>query len=700
MEDKILELLQHCSLTAESLEERLKISKQELGILLKELTTKKLIFMNSHNKYELITKEHIIGKIESNSMGEKFIRHKRNKIYITTEKLHTALKNDLVVIEMYDNNFGNVVGIIERKNKRLVCEVQRKKDELILMPFNIGCAVSLLLNDKCILKKFVEGDRVIVTLENKIDDENNILVKEVTKIGHKNDPKSDEIAIAISKDFEIDFSDEAIKEALNTPDEVRESDRIGRTDFTNENIFTIDSIHTKDMDDAVNIKKLYNGNYLLGVHIADVDHYVKPGMAMYNEAKKRGTSVYLGDTVIPMIPHKLSNGICSLNENVDRLTISVIMEVNEKGKVVNYKIMESVINSKKKMTYEDLNKLFNNEDIDESYETFIEDLQSMRELSDILSKSKNKRGYLNFETNEIKVDSNEQERPIEFKVREDGEAEKIIANFMILANEVIATHFYWLDVPFVYRVHNIPNEDKLETTVELIESLGHRLFQIKNSYGQKAIQNILNSYKGTPEYSIISSLLLRNMAKAQYSTKNIGHFALATDYYCHFTSPIRRFPDLTIHRLLKIFNKDYSMNNLENLQNELDEIAIHSSYKERQADDAEKDYLKLKMAKYMENYIGQEFEGTIVDIDHDNVFIKLENHIKGIVAYTEEFSDTFYVDSYNKELRCVYSKAKYKLGTHLIIKVNSVNLALKEVYFDIVSLQKDKKLVRQLENKK
>jgi len=698
MEKKVLELLNHQSLTSLSLKERLKISDQELQIILDNLIQKKLIFFNSHNKYSLIRNNHIIGRIEINSMKEKFIRNGKKKIIILPEKLHTALKNDLVVIEEYSNNYGNVVGIIERKNNRLVCEVQKKNGKYILMPFNISCELSLVITERKILKDFIEGDRLIVTLDNLVDDTNNIYVKNVTRIGHKNDPKSDEIAIAISKDFDLEFSNETIKESLEIPDEVLPKDKIGRLDLTDDTIFTIDSIHTKDMDDAISIKKLYNGNYLLGVHIADVAYYVKPGMSMYEEAKDRGTSLYLGDTVIPMIPHKLSNGICSLNENVERLTKTVLMEITPKGKVDNYKIVDSVIKSKKKMTYEDLNNLFNGENVDESYYEFINDLELMRELNTILNNARIKRGNLEFESTEIKVDNDECEKPLEFSLRSDGEAENLISNFMILANEVVATHFYWLGIPFVYRVHNLPNEEKLEATIEIIKKLGNKLIKIQNSYGQKAIQSILEKYKGTPEYSIISNLLLRNMAKAQYSTKNIGHYALAIDYYCHFTSPIRRFPDLTIHNLLNMFNKDYSMNNLENLEYELEEICIHSSYKERQADDAEKDYLKLKMAKYMEDYIGEYFEATLIDIDHEIIYVKLDNHIKGIIAFTQEFDDAFYIDSNNKELKCRYSKTKAKLGSRIIVKVNSVNIPKKEVYFDIVELHKSLELTRKKEN--
>lgn len=697
MDEKILELLTHQSYSAESLQERLHISKVELLCLIEDLQKRHLIYLNYLNKYEKVQHGQIIAPLWSDSKGKKYIRYHHDKIFIRPENLHTAFKNDIVVVEVYENNQGIVKGIIERKNNRLVCEVIKKNNKLHLIPFNVGCEISITISDKDVLKDFVEGDRVIVELENTVDDTNSILVHKATRIGHKNDPKSDELAIAISKDFDIDFSKDSIKETIDIPDEVRPEDKIGRTDLTSEIIFTIDSVHTKDMDDAISIRKLYNGNYLLGVHIADVSYYVKPGSALFKDAEKRATSLYLGDTVIPMIPHKLSNGICSLNEGVDRLTKTCFMEIDPHGKVKNYKIVDSVIKSKKKMTYEELNQLFKGEEVDASYAPFIPDLELMRELSNILTTAKQKRGNLDFESNDLKVENNDDEQPIEFISRSNEEAESIIENFMIMANETVATYFYWQDLPFIYRVHNLPDEIKLENTIELIQTIGPKMIKLQNAYGQKAIQGILKKYKGTPEYSIISNLLLRNMSKATYSTKNIGHYALALDNYCHFTSPIRRFPDLMVHHLLNMFNKDYSLNNLDKTTEWLEGISAHSSYKERQADDAERDYLKLKMAKFMENHIGEEFEGTLIDIDKDSVIIKLDNNIKGVIAYTEEFSQAFYVDSYQKELRCNYSKTKAKLGTRVTIKVHDVNIPQKEVYFDIVEIHKNQTLTRKKE---
>lgn len=662
---------------------------EEIQDALKKLIKERKIFLNSKNKYSIITDEYIIGRLESCSKDLKSVKYGKNKIKIKPEDTHTATINDLVVIDPKYGDYGEVVGILNRKNKKLVCEVTVNNNKLKLVPFN-GNKELHLICDKDVLKNCIEGDRVYITLEEKVDDDNVIIVNSLEKIGHINDEMNDEIAIAISKDFEIDFSKESLKETELIPDCVKEKDIKDRLDLRNETIFTIDSIKTKDMDDAISIKKLYNGNYLVGVHIADVAHYLKPNSHLFKEALRRGTSVYLGSKVIPMIPSKLSNGICSLNEGVDRLTKSVIMEVDKKGKVINYKIVDSVINSKKKMTYEELNDFFDEKEIDESYYPFYNDINLLREISNILSQNKHKRGHLNFESSDIEIEKDDDNKPIKFNHRKGTESTKIIENLMILANETVATHFYWQELPFVYRVHNNPDELKLEDTIELINNLGSKniFTKIKNAYGQKAIQNILEDYKDKPEYTIISNLLLRNMSKAKYSTENIGHYALASDNYCHFTSPIRRFPDLVIHTLLDTFNDKYNYKKCDVLLKELNSICEHSSYKERQADKAEADYIKLKMAQYMKDHINKEFEGIILDIDKENVYIKLDNNIKGILDFSSDVNSAFVLDSYNKQLNCKYSKEKINLGTKIIVNVTKVDIPQKEIYFDIKEIIK------------
>ena len=678
------------------------ITKEEIDNIIDGLLKKELIFLNHKNQYEYLRNDYYITIIDRNSKNKSFVMIDGYKLMIPDSELHTALKNDKVIVKHTFEDKGTVIGIIERKNNKLVCEVKEKNNKLVLVPFNGNVEIHLVVNDNNLLKDLIIGDRVFVKLNNTCDMDNTIIVDNVTKIGHFNDKMNDAIAIAISKDFDIDFSDETMKEVNSIPRYVRDIDKKDRLDLTKETVFTIDSIHTKDMDDAISIKKLYNGNYLLGVHIADVAHYLKPSSSTFKEAKKRGTSVYLDDTVIPMIPSILSNGICSLNEGVDRLTKSVFIEVNPNGKIINHKIVNSVINSKKKMTYEELNDLFNGKKVDVSYIPFVNNLSIMRELSNILSNKQKKNGDLEFKSSDITINKDiyNSDDIIGFSTREKDEAQGLIENFMILANQVVATDFYWKNLPFIYRVHDCPDDIKVDKTIDIIKNLGYKLVRIQNVYGQKALQSILNDFKGTEEYTIISNLLLRSMAKAKYSTNNIGHYALALDNYCHFTSPIRRFPDLIVHTLIDMFNDGYKdLESLNNLKENLDEISQHSSYKERQADDAEKDYIKLKMARYMEKYIGEEFIGKILDIDNDKIFILLDNNIKGILDSNSDILKSFSINTSQKTLVNNYSKDIIKLGSNIKVIVSSVNIPQKEIYFDIKEIIKDKD-IKKLELKK
>ena len=660
MKKEVLTLIKKGNISLDRIQGITNINSQELSIIIQELMEEKKIFLNTSKKYEAITDNYLIGVLEKTSKGSCYVTINNQKIPIAPNNLHTALKNDLVVVEEQFDNHGVIKGILKRKNNKLVCEVKEWHNKLILVPFNGNCEVQLVTPPK-LLTDYIVGDRVYISLTNESNEDNDIIVRDITKIGHFNDKFNDEIAIAISKDFDIDFSKEAINEANAINQHVTEEDKKNRLDLTNEIIFTIDSIHTKDMDDAISIKKLENGNYELGVHIADVSHYIKPGTNLFREALNRGTSVYLGDVVIPMIPSNLSNGICSLNEGVERLAESCIMEINQNGKVVKYKIRESVIKSKKKMSYEDLNKIFTGEFIDDSYTPFLESLNLMRELSNIITKTKDKKGNIVFESSDIQIkkDVFNNDEVIEFERRNPEESEKLIENFMVIANQVVAKDFGWRHLPFIYRTHDIPDELKLTDTIEQIKELGlgKKLIRLQNAYGPKSIQNILNQYKETPVYSVVSNLLLRSMAKAKYTTENTGHFALACDSYCHFTSPIRRAPDLMVHTLIKRFSgPKANYNHLERLQEELIGIASHSSYKERQADDAEKDYIKLKMAEYMDAHKDEEFEGMILDIDKNKVFIKLDNNIKCLLDNNGDFALSFDIDKDKKQLVCMYSK--------------------------------------------
>lgn len=686
MEDEIIKIIKKNSCDFNTIKKISNLEDNDLNNIIISLIDKRKIFLNEKGKYSILTDEYVVGILKKCFKGFSYIIDNNEKIIIDGEYLHTAIKDDLVVVERYGSK-GKVCGILKRKNKKLVCEVKEKKNKLVLIPFNGNKEINISVN-KNLLKDLVVGDRVYIELKDKADELNNINATEIFKIGNAEDSLCDEICVAISNGFDIDFPKEALEELKSIPKVVTECDIKNRYDFREENIFTIDSVTTKDMDDAISIRKLENGNYLIGVHIADVAYYIKPQTELFKEALKRGTSVYLGNKVIPMLPKELSNGICSLNEGVDRLTKSTIFEYDPKtNMIVNHKIVDSVICSRKKMSYEDLNNYYKTGQIDEDYIPLLDDINLIREFAYIANKSRKKKGNLEFDSNELKIktDLYDENNILAFEKRHSGEAEKIIEIFMILANEVVATEFSRKRNPFIYRTHSNPDELKLDSTIGIIENLGYRLVRIQNAYGQKAIQSILEDYKGSPEYTIISNLLLRSMAKAKYSTVNEGHFGLALDNYCHSTSPIRRFPDLIVQTLINIFiNNDYSLyNHWRSLIDDLDDIAYHSSYKERKEDDSEKDYLKLKMAKYMEKHKDEEFEGILLDVDKENVFIKLDNNVIGILDYTTDFARAFSVDSRSKTLHCNYSKNKITLGTRLKLKVTKVDVPQKEIYFEI-----------------
>ncbi|NLV90213.1 MAG: ribonuclease R, partial [Tenericutes bacterium] len=499
-------------------------------------------------------------------------------------------------------------------------------------------------------------------------------------LGHKNDPGMDILQIVYEHNINEIFPKEVIEEVNNIKDEVLEKDYKNRKDLRNDEIFTIDGDDAKDFDDAVSIKILDNGNYKLGVHIADVSNYVKPDSKLNEEAFNRGNSVYLIDRVIPMLPHKLSNGICSLNEGVDRLTITCDMEIDTKGKIINYDIYESVINSKKRMTYKEVNRILENNEFISGYESFIDSLNKMFELSKIIRKSKIQKGYIDFDIDEPYIEVDEAGKPIEIKVRDRGVGEKLIEDFMIITNETIASYVFWLKYPFIYRVHGIPKEEKIENFLSLIRSLGHTIKGSTKNITPKFIQQVLDSLKESDDFEIISSLGLRSMQKAVYSPENIGHFGLASEIYTHFTSPIRRYSDLDIHSLLK----GYLKNNFENKMGNLSIICEHISTKERDAIECERDVNDMKMAEYMMNHIGEEYEGMISGLIPSGIFVRLPNLIEGFVHVSELGEDYFVLNEATQMFIGKDKGKKYKLGDKLKVKVANASKEERTIDFDLI----------------
>jgi ribonuclease R len=510
-------------------------------------------------------------------------------------------------------------------------------------------------------------------------------IGEIIKIiGHKNDVGVDILSYVYQYEFDPTFSDEVMNAVEKIPSEVLPEEYDGRVDLRNEVIFTIDGDDTKDIDDAISIKKISNDVYELGVHIADVSHYVKNEGIIDKDAYERGTSVYLVDRVIPMLPHKLSNGICSLNPEVDRLALSCVMNINSKGYVIKYKIFKSVIRSRKQMTYNCVNDILENNKVPDGYEPFVKDLKLMNELSNILRKKMVNHGYLEFDRPEAKILVDEKGQPTEIKLREQRTGEKLIENFMIAANETVAGYIEDMKVPGIYRVHDKPNKEKLEVFLKFLNRKGYNIKADINKFKNTDYQRLLKLFKGKDEEVILSTFAIQTMSKAKYSDINIGHFGIASKRYAHFTSPIRRYPDLTLHRLVKDYTERNNSKTISYWQNKLFDIANQSSKKEQDAINCERDVDSMKKAEYMENHIGEKYKGVISGVTEFGFFVELENTVEGLVRI-DSLGGDYYI--YNRDLSAILgknSKKMYMYGDTVMVEVIAANKETAQVDFKVV----------------
>lgn len=663
--------------------EDLKKLQDELNELIKE----GIVHQTKKEKYILMKdcKSLRAGRIEIAKNGYGFlIQSDGEDIFINKDNLNGAINNDIVLIDTFTRNNkleGQVLKILDRKLKNVIGEILFKDDIPTIILDDKKLDIEIFLENH--FANLVDGHKVLVELTKQVGNKKFIgLVKKI--IGHKNDPDIDILSIAYKYDIQLDFSEEVKKELENIPESVLEKDKNGRIDLTNEMIFTIDGDDTKDIDDAISIKK-DKDYYELGVHIADVSYYVKPGMALYDEAYERGTSSYLADKVLPMLPHELSNGICSLNPNVERLAISCVMKYDFNGALMDYNIFPSVIKSRKQMTYKCVNKILMENIIPEGYEEYINDLKIMNELSDILRKKMVRKGYIEFDIPEVKIIQDDTGKCIDIVKREQLTGEKLIENFMIAANETVATHIYNMDLPFIYRVHGTPKSEKITDFINLLKIFNINVNTKNIDTTSKGMQELLDRLKDNKNAPILSSMLLRSMQKAIYSENNIGHFGLALKNYTHFTSPIRRFPDTTVHHLLRtyLFNKEIDMETIKYYQKYLEEVALHSSEREQAAVDAEREVDDMKMAEYMENHIGEEYEGIITTVTNFGFFVELPNLIEGLVHINT--LSGFY--TYVPEMLALVSKnqkKKYQIGNQVKVKVINANKNEKTIDFEVI----------------
>ncbi len=682
MEEKVLEIINghNKALSYDEILERLTDEEvpylpEVLSKLIKDL---KIRYTNKGKYAKFDDKSQKIGVFAANRKGFGFviIDGEDKDYHISSENVNGAIDGDEVVIKVLDESRheASVLRVNKRNlNNLLVGEFYKKGDKnfLKLDDDKLNIIVEILDEDA---KGAVSGHKVVVKIENKVNNSNYYQGKIIRILGHKDDPGVDILSIAARYQISDIFPDEVISELKNIPDEVKIEELKGRKDLTNEVIFTIDGDDTKDIDDAISIKKLDNGNYLLGVHIADVSHYVKEGTALGDEAYLRGTSSYLADTVIPMLPHQLSNGICSLNPNVIRLTLSCVMEIDDKGKLVSSDIFESYIKSKKQMTYKNVNKILNENVIPSGYEEFVSDLKLMEELSKIIRKSKIEKGYLDFDIPEPKIITDENGKAIDIQKRIQDTGENLIEDFMIMANETVATTIAYMDLPFIYRVHGLPDEEKISNFLKFVNILGYKVNANLKNITPKTIQNILKQLKDKKEYNILSSMLLRSMQKAVYDNVNIGHFGLASKFYTHFTSPIRRFPDLTVHRLLRTYLFNHNIDNgvVDYYNSTLPEVAKHSSEREMAATQCERDVDDMKMAEYMESHIGEVYKGVISTVTNYGIYVELPNLVEGMIKIDQLDDDYYFYDESTFSLVGKRSKKRYMLGEKLEIVVDSV----------------------------
>lgn len=683
------------------LKKKLNVNGEEefelLQTALQNLEEEGLIYIDKKGTYDIFDVDKlgkVQGTISISRRGNGYVSLDKNgetfKYVIPRERLNGALSGDIVVLTDFQNgDYGDVLAkvekIVKRNHSKVVFEYQ---GDGIFLPYNQKSRLTFIPSEEH--RQYVVGDLVLAVVDGnnlgKIYDTPVFNGKIIKHLGHKDDPKKDIEVLAYDYGFSLEFSKEALKELEKIPTEVLMEERAGREDLTDEMIFTIDGADTKDIDDAISIKK-EDENYIVSVHIADVSHYLKPGMALFEEAMARGTSAYLIDSVLPMLPHKLSNGICSLNEGVDRLAKTVRIKIDKNGKILDYKIIKSVINSKKKMTYEAVNNYLLNNVVENGYESFTEDLKLLEELTEILEKNKNNRGYINFASNEVKIKTDENGWPIALEERHQKIAEKIIENLMVAANEVIASNYYYMDMPFVYRIHENPDVDKI---IEVLDFLAREEI-INEKYRSRFLERIYNdelhSYdiaklleklKDTNYYKIVSNMLVRCMSRAIYSAQNEGHYALALDNYTHFTSPIRRAPDLMVHTLIDEYQ---NFDNFDKYETKLPAICEHASFMERQADEAERAADELKMAEYMSDHVGEVFEATVYACNQYGMNVVLDNLVKGKADIQDILDGTFYFGNQSHQLVSQNGNTSYKVGDKIFVKVKEVSVPHRTINF-------------------
>lgn len=672
-----------------------KNERDDLKLVLDALLSDGKIMMDGSARYKEMNGNIKVGIFSGTTRGFGFVTIEGEEdlgdVFIPESETKGALNKDKVQIIIQEEQQsgkrreGAVLAIIERNVSEIVGTFQRSKNFGFVVPDNQKFGADIFI-PKEKTKGAVNGHKVLVEITDYGNDTKNPEGKIVQIIGHINDPGVDIASVILANGLPTEFPEGVMKQVEKVEDEIDPKEMSGRLDLRTWQTVTIDGEDAKDLDDAITISREGNG-YKLGVHIADVSNYVTEGSPLDKEALKRGTSVYLVDRVIPMLPHKLSNGICSLNAGCDRLALSCIMDIDNKGNVTGHRIAETVINVDRRMSYTSVKKIIEDRDEEEmkEYEGFVEMFDLMQELANILREKRRKRGSIDFDFPESKIIMDDEGKPIEIKPYERNKATKIIEDFMLIANETVAEDYFWQELPFVYRTHENPDLEKIQKLSIFINNFGYTMRIGQDEIHPKELQKLLVKIDGTPEEALISRLTLRSMKQAKYTTTCDGHFGLSTKYYCHFTSPIRRYPDLQIHRIIKEnLRGGLREKRIIHYDRILNEVAKQSSLTERRADESEREVEKLKKVEYMSQFIGQTFEGVISGVTAWGMYVELPNTVEGMIRMADMHDDYFIYDEERYQLIGEHTKKTFKLGQSVIIRVEDTDKLLKTIDFSIV----------------
>lgn len=673
--------------------------KDELSYALEQLLNEGKIMLTKRGRYRLCEEQLINGTFISNAKGFGFVEVEGQKedYYVPEEMVHGAFHKDIVMARPLPTKTGKraeveIVSIVKRGITRIVGTYEKSKNFGFVVPDDSKISGDIFV-PKERSKGAVDGHKVVVELTDYGNSHKSPEGKVVEILGHINDPGVDILSIVHGYELPYDFSERVMNQALRVAKDVTQADMAGRRDLRNMVMVTIDGEDAKDLDDAVSLQ-VEGDIYHLGVHIADVTNYVQENSALDREAYKRGTSVYLVDRVIPMLPHVLSNGMCSLNAGEDRLALSCLMTINGKGEITDYEIVESVINVNQRMSYNSVKKILDKDaEETEKYKELVPMFFQMNKVAYLLREKRRKRGSIDFDFPESKIYLDKDGVPTKILPYERNDATRMIEDFMLAANETVVEHFYWQEIPFLYRTHETPDTEKIEKLCTFINNFGYHMKKLGKCSSKisgeevhpKELQKLLDKIAGTPEEALISRLTLRSMKRARYSESNSGHFGLACKYYTHFTSPIRRYPDLQIHRIIKEQLRGRLRDErIDHYKAILPEVAKHTSEMERRADEAERETDKLKKVEYMESRIGNEYEGVISGITKWGIYVELPNTVEGMIHISKIPGDYYYYREETYEMVGETTGKVFKLGDVLRIRVNGTDKFLKTIDFALV----------------